>query len=70
MSTNPDRCLYPASQWRKSSYSGPNGCVEINDLSYGTAVRDSMNPGLGHLSFTSGEWSAFVQAVKDDEVGR
>ncbi|KAA2258681.1 DUF397 domain-containing protein [Solihabitans fulvus] len=53
--------------WRKSSYSGGNAdCVEV---AFGSAagVRDSKNPGGGHLSVNPRRWSGFLAAVK---VGR
>ncbi|WP_420159890.1 DUF397 domain-containing protein [Nocardiopsis sp. CNT-189] len=34
--------------------------------SNGVGVRDTQNRGLGHLSFPSGEWSAFLRGVKSD----
>ncbi|MGI5323227.1 DUF397 domain-containing protein [Actinomadura nitritigenes] len=38
--------------WRKSSYSSSNGgnCVELADLGAVVGVRDSKDPGAGHLS--------------------
>ncbi|WP_433247590.1 DUF397 domain-containing protein [Actinomadura nitritigenes] len=40
--------------WRKSSHSGANEgeCVEIADLNSHVGVRDSKNPGAGHLTLT------------------
>ncbi|MEV0360035.1 DUF397 domain-containing protein [Nocardia sp. NPDC050697] len=53
-------------RWFKSSYSGDGGnCVEVAYLPSGeTGVRDSKNPGAGHLSFPATAWSAFVAGLK------
>ncbi|WP_363319950.1 DUF397 domain-containing protein [Nocardiopsis exhalans] len=52
-------------RWRKSSYSGGGkDCVEVTEASSRTLVRDSKQPGLGHLAFTSDGWNAFVSSVK------
>ncbi|ASU86048.1 DUF397 domain-containing protein [Nocardiopsis gilva YIM 90087] len=54
--------------WVKSSYSGTSSnCVEVTEFGHGVAVRDSKSP-RGHLAFAIPEWSAFLQAVKDDEL--
>jgi hypothetical protein len=52
--------------FRKSSYSQPNGgnCVEVADLPTGAAVRDSQNPGAGHLEVPAVEWSALLLSVR------
>ncbi|MFC3998511.1 DUF397 domain-containing protein [Nocardiopsis sediminis] len=50
--------------FRKSSYSNPQNCVEVAEFHVGAAVRDSMNPGQGHLSLPATEWVAFLEAVK------
>ena len=51
--------------FRKSSYSGVNGsCVEVADLACGAAVRDSKNPGRGHLPFPAAEWDAFLATAR------
>ncbi|OLT27700.1 DUF397 domain-containing protein [Nocardiopsis sp. CNR-923] len=51
--------------FRKSSYSSAKGqdCVEVADLPAGTAVRDSVHPSAGHLSFPSGEWVALLMSA-------
>lgn len=56
--------------WRKSSYSAPNSnnCVEFADVPAGAAVRDSQNPGAGHLTFAASEWSALLNAVRAHEL--
>ena len=53
-------------RWRKSSYSSAqNACVEVADTRTAYAVRDSKNPGQGHLTFTTKAWESFVAQVKD-----
>ncbi|MBB6121909.1 DUF397 domain-containing protein [Nocardiopsis algeriensis] len=52
-------------QFRKSSYSNPQNCVEVADLPGGdAAVRDSQNPELGHFTIPGAEWSALLGAVR------
>ncbi len=56
-------------RWRKSSYSGAgNDCVELAVATVGAAVRDSKNPEVGHVSFATTEWSAFLGAVKEGRL--
>lgn len=51
--------------WRKSSYSGGGKeCVEVAEVDAGAYMRDSKQPELGHLAFTSAEWHTFVSSVK------
>ncbi|WP_017607076.1 DUF397 domain-containing protein [Nocardiopsis xinjiangensis] len=51
--------------FRKSSYSNPNNCVEVADVPGGdAAVRDSMNPLEGHLIVSGQEWGALLNAVR------
>ncbi|MGW4874039.1 DUF397 domain-containing protein [Streptomyces chartreusis] len=49
-------------QWQKSSYCGPNECLETrrDDV---IRVRDSKSPGRGHLTYTPESWAAFIRAV-------
>ena len=59
--------------WRKAARSGGQGgnCVEVAELpGGGMAVRDSKDPSGPVLSFTLGEWRAFVGGVKDGEFDR
>ncbi|MDT0302798.1 DUF397 domain-containing protein [Streptomonospora wellingtoniae] len=60
----------PDSQFRKSSYSQPNGsnCVEIADLVGGSAVRDTQHRHLGHLEFPADAWQEFLADVKDGRL--
>ncbi|WP_406299680.1 DUF397 domain-containing protein [Embleya sp. NBC_00888] len=49
-----------------SSYSGPNGeCVEVAlCCNSTTAVRDSKDPGIGHLVITPAAWTALSVALR------
>jgi hypothetical protein len=53
--------------WRKSSYSGVNGCVEVALIEGLVAIRDSKDPSRPALLFTSAEWKAFTDGVRDGE---
>lgn len=57
--------------FRKSSYSsGEAACVEVADLSDGSAVRDSkMGDSSPVLTVSIEAFAAFVQAVKDGQLG-
>lgn len=53
--------------WRKSSYSGgisDQQCVELGRLAPGIGVRDSKDPGGGHLSLTVAQFAALVEGIK------
>jgi len=54
--------------WQKSSYSSAQGnCVEVaSNLPGLVAVRDSKDPGGGHLTFERRAWEAFTAKVKAD----
>ncbi|WP_017596249.1 DUF397 domain-containing protein [Nocardiopsis potens] len=52
--------------WHTATYStGESNCVEVAEGPT-TAVRDTRNRHLGHLTFPSAEWAAFIDAVKAD----
>jgi hypothetical protein len=57
----------PALLWRKSSFSGASGCVEVALLEDGMAVRDSKDQTGPALRFTVPEWEAFVAGVRAGE---
>ncbi|MFE9102848.1 DUF397 domain-containing protein [Actinomadura geliboluensis] len=58
--------MWQDAAWRKSSHSQGGGteCVEIAQVGNSRAVRDSRNPTGPVLAYSSGEWAAFLQAVK------
>ncbi|WP_338605124.1 DUF397 domain-containing protein [Saccharopolyspora sp. SCSIO 74807] len=52
--------------WRKSSRSSQQtACVEVGRAADGAAVRDTKDRAAGYFTTTSGQWTAFVEAVKD-----
>ncbi|MDQ0763466.1 DUF397 domain-containing protein [Streptomyces canus] len=53
--------------WRKSSYSGGgegNNCVEIATRTTHIAIRDSKTPTRATLTFPTGTFTAFLEALK------
>lgn len=63
METGPSKA-----QWRKSSYSGPNGgdCVEVADgcPAATVPVRDSKNPDGPVVVVGANAWRAFVDGLR------
>jgi hypothetical protein len=53
------------STWRKSTFSGGDGCVEVCPLleSGGVAVRSSRDPDGPQVHFSRREWEAFIAGV-------
>jgi hypothetical protein len=54
--------------WRKSSFSGNGGCVEV--APWGEAfvvVRDSKNPTAGIQVYDHHEWQSFLKGVRNAE---
>jgi hypothetical protein len=53
--------------WRKSSHSGSgdgNACVEIAHNPTRVAIRDSKTPAGATLTFPTGAFTSFVDALK------
>ncbi|MEV5824783.1 DUF397 domain-containing protein [Spirillospora sp. NPDC052242] len=54
-------------QWRKSSYSGTANddvCVELGRLEQGVGLRDSKDPGAGHITVTPEALAAIFAEIK------
>jgi hypothetical protein len=55
--------------WRTSTRSQANGaCVEVRLNGLGVEVRDSKDRSGPVLSFTSSQWTTFIDAVASDEL--
>jgi Domain of unknown function (DUF397) len=52
-------------EWRKSSRSNMNGCVEVAFVEGRVAVRDSKDRQGPVLLFTSQEWATFIDAARN-----
>ena len=60
--------LHPAPRaWRKSSFSGNSGCVEVATSDGEILVRDSKDPFGPILRFTIHEWICFVNGIHSGE---
>jgi hypothetical protein len=75
MTTEPvrhNRPISPAAAiagWRKSSFSTTNGsCVEVNDRGATVALRNSVHPDRGTLTFEPGAVAALVAACAAGEL--
>ncbi|MFB4302078.1 DUF397 domain-containing protein [Actinomadura sp. NTSP31] len=56
-----------AQRWRKSSYSGGTSgsdCVEVAALAGGVGVRDSKDPGGGHVAVDRAVFAALLARVR------
>ncbi|WP_150255601.1 DUF397 domain-containing protein [Nocardiopsis deserti] len=53
-------------EWHKSSYSSGvnNNCVEVAEGQTETWMRDTQNRELGHLHFTTPEWTSLLTTLK------
>lgn len=53
--------------WRKSSASNINGCVEVAFIDGAVAVRNSRDPVGPVLMFSPAEWEAFLEGIGNGE---
>lgn len=53
-------------EWRKSSRSAGDNCLEVTFANGGVLVRDSKAPQGPVLSFSASNWSNFVELVRGD----
>jgi hypothetical protein len=53
--------------WKKSSASETNTCVEVAFAGQAVLVRHSGDPMGPTLSFSRGEWAAFLTGVRNGE---
>lgn len=56
----------PSVDWRKSSYSGDQACVEVAAAPGGVLVRDSKNPDGPTLAVTTAAWRDFLAEITPD----
>jgi hypothetical protein len=56
-----------SAEWRKSTYSNANGCVEVAFVDTRVAVRSTKDRGGPVLVFDSHEWEAFLSGVRAGE---
>jgi hypothetical protein len=57
------------SAWRKSIRSGQEGnCVEVAGLGDATGIRDSKNPGAGHLTVSVAAFDTLLGRIKAGEL--
>jgi hypothetical protein len=54
-------------RFRKSSFSGNSGCVEVAIKGESVGIRDSKGPDGAVLVFDRREWRAFVAGVQAGE---
>ena len=57
--------------FRTSSYSGGStqNCVEVADVDGGSAIRDTQNRHLGHLTIADArEWHALLAVARRDQA--
>jgi Domain of unknown function (DUF397) len=53
--------------WRKSTYSGMNGCLEVAFIDGQVVIRNSKDKQGPVLLFTSVEWENFLRGAVEGE---
>jgi hypothetical protein len=56
-----------APQWRKSSYCSNGTCIEVAKQDDQYLIRDSKNPDIAPLRFTTDEWTAFAKGFNEGQ---
>ena len=59
----------PRIEWRKSSVSSTNGCVEVGAIGRSVLIRDSADRDGPVLRFPSAAWSAFLERQRGTDPG-
>jgi hypothetical protein len=54
-------------KWRKSTASNPSECAEVAFVHGSVLMRHSQSPSGPVLTFTHGEWAAFLAGVRNGE---
>jgi hypothetical protein len=64
-SGNDANCVEIGYGWRKSSFSGnDSNCVELAWAGAEVGIRDSKNPGAGHVTISAGAFARLIDTVK------
>jgi hypothetical protein len=56
-----------AAVWRKSTFSGPNECVNVAHAGGDIAIRNSKSPEAGLLLFEQRGFAAWIAGIKAGE---
>jgi hypothetical protein len=59
-----------APEWRTSSHSEGDACVEVADGPDGVRLRDSKDPDGPVLAFDAEDWTAFIAGVRRGDFDR
>ncbi|WP_307805369.1 DUF397 domain-containing protein [Streptomyces spirodelae] len=71
MTTDEGERVNPEPNWRTSSYTGTENCVEVADGDPAEVlVRDTKNRGGAILCLSRGAWAKFVQFTADGQRNR
>ena len=57
----------PETTWLKSSFSGPDGCVEVGVVGGDIYVRESEDPQRTLLRVSMHSWECFVAGVQNGD---
>jgi hypothetical protein len=60
--------LHDALVWRKARRCGNAACIEVAQSEQEMLLRDSKDPAGPRLVFAPEDWTAFLSAVRDDQI--